>query len=79
MATNYPGTTEVIAGVFVDDSDDAAIYFADQDGEIVMWTYDEIKEDPAAWVASMMACLKAGRNGVSFLREIVEPPPRDDD
>ena len=66
---NYPGTIELTTGVFLDASTDPAIYFADHKGEIVCWNYDEIKEDPSAWVASLNALFNAARKGVSSLRK----------
>jgi hypothetical protein len=67
---SYPGTTEIAPGVYLDTSENPAIYFADKQGEIVTWNYDEVKEDPSAWVASLSAVLRASKEGVSALRKI---------
>ena len=69
---NYPGTIEVLPGVFVCE-EDAAIYIADEDGEIVSWCYDEIKQDPQAWIASLMAVMVATGCGSSEVRDLRRP------
>jgi hypothetical protein len=72
---SYPGMIEVIPGVYMDEGgDDACVYFADSKGEIVMWTYDEVKDDPLAWIASMNACLLAADRGVAAVRERTPGP-----
>ena len=63
-------THEIIKGVEVDlGGDNSAIYFRDAKGEIVCWTYDEVKEDPEAWTASLFALAKALQEGLQAVRE----------
>jgi ribosome-associated protein YbcJ (S4-like RNA binding protein) len=72
MPQKYPGATEVIPGVFIDfDGKTPAIYITDASGEIVTWNYDEVKEDPGAWTASLMAMLLAGKLGTAANRDVV--------
>lgn len=68
----YPGTTEIVPGVFIDFSSDAAVYIADANGEIVTWNYDEVKEDPGAWTASLVGVILAAKRGTDANREVLE-------
>lgn len=69
---DYPGTTEVVPGVFIDFSGDPAVYIADASGEIVTWNYDEVREDPGAWTASLMGVILAAKRGPDANREVLE-------
>lgn len=73
MPTKYPGTTEVIPGVHIDfEGETPAVYVTDAKGEVVTWNYDEVKEDPGAWTASLMAMLLAGKLGTAANRAVVD-------
>jgi hypothetical protein len=58
-------------GVEIDYGEDGAVYIKDEHGEIVMWTYDEIREDPDAWTASLHAVGLAARGDFSKIRSLV--------
>ena len=58
-------------GVEIDYGEDGGVYINDAHGEIVMWTYDEIREDPDAWTASLHAVGLAARGEFDKLRTIV--------
>lgn len=61
-------------GVEIDlceDEVDGAVYISDMHGEIVMWTFDEIREDPSAWTASMRAVGLAAQGKFEEIRKIV--------
>jgi len=71
----HPDDVELVKGVLLSSSDeDAAIYISDDHGEIVMWTYDEIAEDPSAWTASLRAVVLATMGRFDKIREIVQKP-----
>ena len=73
MKNPYPGTEEIAPGVFLYQDHDEhlnqcgapEIYFADEKGEICMWSYREMQEDPGAWTA----CCRALAMGIKKLRE----------
>jgi len=67
----YPGCDEIFPGVFVDFGEDPSIYIADEKGEIVCWVYDEIKEDPSGWTASMRAVGIAATEGPQAVRALL--------
>jgi hypothetical protein len=69
---DYPGTVEVVPGVFIAFDDHCpAIYVADERGEIVTWNYDEM-EDPSAWTASLMAVILAAKLGTAANRAVLD-------
>ena len=72
MKPKYPGTTEVVPGVFIDFSADPAVYIADDKGEIVMWNWLEVVQDPGAWTASLMAVIVAAKLGTEAEREVID-------
>ena len=63
-------THQIVKGVEIDvGGDNSGIYFRDEKGEIVCWTYDEVKEDPEAWTASLFALAKALQEGLQAVRD----------
>lgn len=60
------GFTEVVPGVFFSDD---SVHIVDRRGEAVMWNYDEICEDPDAWLASLCGVIIATQIGVEGVRE----------
>lgn len=63
---------EIAPGVVIaHDGDCPAIYINDHEGEVVMWIYDEIVEDPEAWTASMHAVAMAVREGPGAVRKFL--------
>lgn len=62
-------TVTIIPGVELDvDGEDSAIYFRDDKGEIVTWNFDEVREDPSAWTASLLALATAIQEGLPAVR-----------
>lgn len=68
----YLGCDEIFPGVYVDFTEEPAVYIADEKGEIVCWVYDEVKEDPSAWTASMRAVAIAAKEGPQAVRELLD-------
>jgi len=57
-------------GVEIDD-ECTAVYISDIHGEIVMWTWDEVQEDPEAWAASMRAVALAAQGKFAEIRRLI--------
>ena len=60
----FPGV-EIVYGV------DGGVYINDDHGEVVMWLYEEMVEDPDAWTASLHAVGLAARGEFSKIRELI--------
>lgn len=58
-------------GVEIDYGEDGGVYVNDSHGEVVMWTYDEIREDPGAWTASLHAIGLAARGEFGKIRSLI--------
>lgn len=62
-------------GVDMEDGEDGGdmlgVYISDAHGEIVMWTWEEVAEDPSAWMASMVAVGLAAQGKFEEIRKIV--------
>jgi len=68
-------TFTLVNGIEVDVAhEDSALRISDKDGEIVMWNYSEIREDPEAWTATICAIIRAMRFGPESLREAITWP-----
>jgi len=57
--------------VIAHDGDSPAVYINDEQGEVVMWIFDEIEEDPLAWTASLHAVALAAREGPAAVRKFL--------
>lgn len=66
-------TSEPFPGVEIvhDDDGDGGVYISDVHGEIVMWLYEEIVEDPDAWTASLRAVGLAARGEFAEIRKLI--------
>ncbi len=69
---DYENLYEPCRGVYVDTEAYSGVYIADGRGEIVSWTYDEVKEDPSAWTAAINAAVYVSRYGPAALRRKME-------
>lgn len=65
-ASDYPGCSEIVPGVFVAPGD--AVYIADADGEIATWNADEVAEDKEAFTAALCAVALATSRGPEAVR-----------
>lgn len=64
---------EPVPGVVIAlDGECPSVYIRDSQGEVVMWNYDEIVEDPEAWTASLHAVALAASKGPAAVREFLE-------
>ena len=63
----FPGV-EIVMGA------DGGVYISDEHGEIVMWHYEEIAEDPEAWTASLHAVGLAARGEFDKIRSLIGKP-----
>lgn len=62
--------TDVIPGVEIFlDGECAAVHISDKDGEVVMWNFEELEEDPSAWTASLHAVILAATSGAPAVRK----------
>ncbi len=66
----YSNCTQIAKGVFVC-NEATAVYIRDNRGEVVMWTYDEVAEDPMCWVATLNAVAIAATDGPGAIREFM--------
>ena len=73
-AKDYEKLYSPAPGIFVDTEKFSAIYIIDNKGEVVSWNYDEVKEDPSAWTASINAAVMAATKGPQAVREVSGPP-----
>lgn len=62
----YEGCTELVYGVYLDD--EGAIYIHDGESEVCCWVYDEIVEDPDAFIAAVTAVAIAAKLGANAVR-----------
>lgn len=72
----YEGLFSPCPGVFVDTEEFTAVYIVDDEGEVVCWICDEIKEDPSAWTASLNAVALAAKQGPAAVRRSIRGPIR---
>lgn len=68
VKNRYPGTIEVVPGVFIASGD--AVYIADEQGEVVSWNHDEVAEDGEAFTAALNAVILATRAGANAVRRV---------
>lgn len=59
-------SAEIVPGVFVDAE---GLSIVDDEGEIVCWTADEWREDPAAVTAAITAAVLAAARGAAAVRQ----------
>jgi hypothetical protein len=54
------------------DNESASLHIIDAQGEVVMWTWEEIAEDSEAWIATIHATVMAATLGPEAVRAWLE-------
>lgn len=67
----YEDMTEVVPGVFIDDSD-TGIYIVDDEGEVCCWVESEWIEDPTVAMTVARAVAIASSMGAQHVRANIE-------
>ncbi len=62
---------EPFPGVEIVYGEDGGVYINDEHGEVVMWLYEEIVEDPDAWTAALHAVGLAARGEFDKIRKLI--------